>query len=490
MNFRQDSTDPSELVFGMVGPIGCNRVHVQETIVHLAKHFHYHVVPIKVSDIIRKHADVHAPDEDQYVRVSNLILAGNELRKRTSDNALLAKLAALEISRSRDATNPRTIYLIDSIKHPEEVDELRHIYGSGFFLFAIHSSQKRREQFLERVCLIRSKEKREELIKRDSGEPLEHGQSTSEAFHRADFFLHEDGNNNKTWNTLERFLDIIFASPFKTPTFHEYAMFMAHGASMRSADLSRQVGAVVTKHADILSYGANECPSPFGGTYWPTYRSTSGKINDMENGRDYTRGFDHNAKEKRLIIEKLKTDIPSEVLDVLSRNIDESGLSDITEYGRVVHAEMDAILACARRGVGCEGAILFCTTFPCHNCAKHIVAAGISKVIYIEPYPKSKAFDMHDDAIAGPEAHNAAERVVFAPFVGVGPRQFVDLFSMSLSAGAKMRRKESGSENKVAWDRGAALPRLKMYPVSHRDNEKAVEIVLDVIKKIEPITIQ
>lgn len=97
---------------------------------------------------------------------------------------------------------------------------------------------------------------------------------------------------------------------------------------------------------------------------------------------------------------------------------------------------------------------------------------------------------MHDDAIAGPEAHNAAERVVFAPFVGVGPRQFVDLFSMSLSAGAKMRRKESGSENKVAWDRGAALPRLKMYPVSHRDNEKAVEIVLDVIKKIEPITIQ
>jgi deoxycytidylate deaminase len=490
MNFRQDSTDPSELVFGMVGPIGCNRAHVQETIVNLAKHFSYRVVPIRVSEIIRRYADVYAPDEDQYVRVSNLIQAGNELRKRTSDNALLAKLAALEISRLRDATNPRTIYLIDSIKHPEEVDELRHIYGAGFFLFAIHSSQTQREQFLERVCLIKSKKKREELINRDSGEPLEHGQSTSEAFHRADFFLHEDGNNNKTWNTLERFLDIIFASPFKTPTFYEYAMFMAHGASMRSADLSRQVGAVVTKHEDILSYGANECPSPFGGTYWPTYNSTSGKIDDVKKGRDYTRGFDHNAREKRLIMERLKADIPSAVLDVLSKNIDASGLADITEYGRVVHAEMDAILACARRGVSCDEAVLFCTTFPCHNCAKHIVAAGVSKVIYIEPYPKSKAFEMHDDAIASPESQNSEERVVFAPFVGVGPRQFVDLFSMSLSAGAKMRRKESGSENKATWDRGSALPRLKMYPVSHRENESSVGNVLDVLGKIEPIRIK
>ncbi|MDN3612645.1 hypothetical protein QWZ16_23945 [Vibrio ostreicida] len=26
--------------------------------------------------------------------------------------------------------------------------------------------------------------------------------------------------------------------------------------------------------------------------------------------------------------------------------------------------------------------------FPCHNCAKHIVASGIKRVVYVEPYPK------------------------------------------------------------------------------------------------------
>jgi deoxycytidylate deaminase len=489
MNFRQDSTDPSELVFGLVGPIGCNRKLVQDTMTDLAKHFNYRVVVVRMSNIIRKHATVEAPEEDQYLRVTNLIAAGNELREKTSDNSLLAKLAAIEISDLRDVETPRTIYLIDSIKHPEEVEELRHIYGSGFYLFAINSSQARRQQFLERVCLIDSEEKRTELINRDSGESVGHGQSTSEAFHRADFFLNEEGNNNKIWNTLERFFEIIFAAPFRTPTFHEYAMFMAHGASMRSADLSRQVGAVVTRKTDILSYGANECPSPFGGTYWPTYDPVSGEIGDIADGRDYMRGVDKNAQEKRSIIDALKEGLSPESKHILGTNIARSGLNDITEYGRVVHAEMDALLGCARRGISCEESVLFCTTFPCHNCAKHIVAAGVVRVIYIEPYPKSKAYEMHDDAVASPEDEFAMERVIFAPFVGVGPRQFVDLFSMTLSSGAKMKRKKSGSAEKIEWSKKTALPRVKMYAFSHRDNEQAVRTILQVLNEIEPIIV-
>jgi deoxycytidylate deaminase len=265
-------------------------------------------------------------------------------------------------------------------------------------------------------------------------------------------------------------------------------MFTAYGASMRSADMSRQVGAVVTMNTDILSFGANETPRPFGGTYWPNYDSDKGLISDVPNGRDYTRGVDRNAQEKQLIIDAIKKDLPEQVLEMLSENIERSGINDLTEYGRVVHAEMDAILSCARRGISSNNSTLFCTTFPCHNCAKHIVAAGVKKVVYIEPYPKSKAYKMHDDSIASAD-EDSTGRVLFAPFVGVGPRQFMNLFSMSLSAGARVRRKKPGTFEKFEWTRKEALPRLKMFPVSYKDNELAVRAVEATLAAIEPVVV-
>ena len=69
----------------------------------------------------------------------------------------------------------------------------------------------------------------------------------------------------------------------------------------------------------------------------------------------------------------------------------DAAVMDLTEYGRVVHAEMHALCDAARLGKAIKGATLYCTTFPCHNCTKHILAAGIRRVVYIEPYPKSLA---------------------------------------------------------------------------------------------------
>jgi deoxycytidylate deaminase len=250
-------------------------------------------------------------------------------------------------------------------------------------------------------------------------------------------------------------------------------MFMAHAAGMRSADMSRQVGAVITTGNDIVSTGANECPQPQGGTYWPRFNEITNEINDIDGGRDYTNGIDRNAKEKQAIIDALKTDLNGDALAKLERNIESSGLTDITEYGRVVHAEMDAILACARRGIKCEGAVIFCTTYPCHNCAKHIIASGIREVVFIEPYPKSKAYDMHRDAIRAPDDF-VDNKVLFQPFVGVGPRQFINLFSLSLSTGQKVRRKQKASYEKAIWTRKDALPRVKSFSISYLEKEETV----------------
>jgi cytidine/deoxycytidylate deaminase-like protein len=81
---------------------------------------------------------------------------------------------------------------------------------------------------------------------------------------------------------------------------------------------------------------------------------------------------------------------------------------------------------------------LFCTTFPCHDCAKHIVAAGIQKVVYIELYPKSLAPELYLDSIVVDQPKSqqtlggaeAMGYVPFEPFVGIAPRQYLDLFTM------------------------------------------------------------
>lgn len=102
-------------------------------------------------------------------------------------------------------------------------------------------------------------------------------------------------------------------------------------------------------------------------------------------------------------------------------------VDSIIEFSRSIHAEMEAILAVAREGRhSLIGATLYSTTYPCHSCARHIVAAGITKVVYIEPYLKSLATALHYDAIT--EDPNDTSKVVFRQYDGVAPRNFLRLF--------------------------------------------------------------
>ena len=128
-------------------------------------------------------------------------------------------------------------------------------------------------------------------------------------------------------------------------------------------------------------------------------------------------------------------------------------LDDLTEFGRVVHGEMHALLDAARRGVSTNGATLYCTTFPCHNCAKHIVAAGIKEVRYIAPYPKSLAEDLHPESIVVEPDGPTPRRVRFVPFKGISPAIYAPLF---VKTGSK-RRKEDGTP--VVFDARAADPK-------------------------------
>ena len=50
------------------------------------------------------------------------------------------------------------------------------------------------------------------------------------------------------------------------------------------------------------------------------------------------------------------------------------------------HAEENAIVQAAHHGIAVDGGILYCTTSPCLMCAKMIINAGITGVIYEHEY--------------------------------------------------------------------------------------------------------
>ncbi len=119
----------------------------------------------------------------------------------------------------------------------------------------------------------------------------------------------------------------------------DYFMEIARVVARRSTCLHRQCGAVIVMGKQIVSTGYNGAPS----------------------------GHPH-----CLDIGCARENVPS---------------GERSELCRAAHAEQNAINFAARYGISIEGATLYTTHYPCSWCAKSIVNAGITRVIYSEDYP-------------------------------------------------------------------------------------------------------
>lgn len=471
-----------ELVIGIVAPVGVNLDDVENRLESFFNQFKYEFNFIQVSKLALPYLDIEQTASTEMERLDNGMNNGKILREKYKQGDFYALLAIREINKKRmtlGATSTalkRHVHVIRSLKHPDEIETLRNVYGDGFFLLGVSSSIKSRKYYLENLKGVVSTEI-DRLIARDDKEAGDYGQRTRDVFELADAFVTTD-DTARLSEQLSRILDLLFSSPTISPTADEYAMFMAYAASLRSSDLSRQVGAVIANiHTDIVATGANDVPRFGGGLYWPT----------EDDQRDYILKEDSNEMEKRKIIlnimKKIDRDSSKDDETLIKEGnklLKDTGILNITEYGRAVHAEMEAILSAARNGISMRGSTLYSTTYPCHNCAKHIVASGIVKVKYVEPYPKSYATKLHGDSIEA-TGEGGDNKVQFEPFVGIGPRKFVDLFSAGLSSGGNLIRKNSG--RLIEWSRNTAKLRIPMSPLSYLEAE------LMSVKKLDEIQI-
>lgn len=497
-----------ELTIAFSGPAGSG---IRTTVKHFQRHLEsagYKVVLIKLSDHIKKKfRNLQAtkrddlPDSLKSIDIDKLKGAerydllqtiGNFLREKFEAN-ILAQVAIEEILLHRlEAAQPeyekqkkegklgdnidhaefaiehfvppKTAYLIDQLKNPVEVELLRDVYGDLFYLIGNLCPEPERKQ-----NLIEEGMKDQEAAKvmaRDRRENEDHGQQLEKTLQLSDYFIRNSQRNKKELESqIDRFLDIVHRTHVITPTKDEHGMYVAHSAALRSACLSRQVGAsIVDPNGHVITTGCNDVPKFGGGLY------------TVDDGKDDLRCHNRGAKcynddyKKRLIRQKLQEILEEHRVEHAANIADEmfgsTRLKHLLEFSRSIHAEMDALISLARTGgVSAKGCTLYTTTYPCHGCAGHIIASGIRRVVYIEPYEKSLALELHGDAISSEASSDKA--VLFTHFVGVSPRRYQDFFF------ANEERKDTNG-NAVTRTDYQLKPKIHQYLDSYRRMEAKV----------------
>jgi deoxycytidylate deaminase len=290
----------------------------------------------------------------------------------------------------------------------------------------------------------------ERLIRRDEDDERKgHGQHVREVFKLADAYVPMTRGQDVDAPVL-RVFEGIFAKPFHTPALEEVAMSLAFDVSLRSAAMGRQVGAVlrpVTGGTYVL--GTNEVPKPGGGQYWtgddPDFRDFS--LDDDPNPIFISRMLQELLERmaSRGWLEGGRSKLTGDELLRLANDKGQDGKSllsgtraaSVIEFTRCLHAEQAAIVNAARQGVQTQGSTLYTTTFPCHECAKFIVGAGIVQVVYIEPYPKSMVRNLYRDLIDMRATLGGSRdddgllggKVAFSPYVGFAPKRYDVIFT-------------------------------------------------------------
>lgn len=451
-----------ELVFAIASPIGSPNDVFRAELEGALHAYGYTVEWVKLSKLLADQAHargVTVPDVPEDLRVSGLMDEGDRLCEESNSSAAVALHAVNEIRQKRidcHAANgevaesldgkavPRTAWVIDSLKRPAEVKQLRRIYGDHLIVVGIQASIVTRKGHLTALIRPHAVSKNDVevdaivngLVNRDLDETDKgkNGQSILKTFPMSDVFVDVDKD---VGHQLGRLLDLLFGNPkYPVPTDDEYGMHLAFVSSTRSPELGLKVGAAIMRGSTVVSLGANAHPTT--DTSSPPFDSSAFDIRQLV--LDTLRNLAGTALTEPAA-ERLSSDPDVYVNELLDGPLSSGRIKHLTEFQPTVHAEMAAILDAVENGKSVKDATVYVTAYPCHGCAKHLLRLRLP-VKYIEPYPKGRAQAMYGTDVAA----------TFQPFSGIAPRRYHQLFTTTEDRKSPqgVRKPWTDTEKKVA----------------------------------------
>ena len=310
------------MILGVSGP---NSAGKGEVVSYLEARSFY---PLSLSDAIRDELRRQGVEETR----ERMIETGRALRAAHGAGVLAARLAA--------GMQPDRNYVIDSIRHPAEVEALRAL-GPKFRLLWVDADPELRFErmrargrpgdpdSLERLLALEGRERGSEDVAM---------QQLDAVAKLADVELRNDGDLAGLHEQVQRVLEASLG--FVRPGWDAYFLSIAQVVASRSNCVKRHVGAVIARDRRIVSTGYNGTPR--------------GVRNCNEGGCPRCNGFAESGT-----------------------RLDECLCS---------HGEENAIIQAAYHGVSVRGGSLYTTFFPCLFCTKLIINAGLSEVVYNAAY--------------------------------------------------------------------------------------------------------
>lgn len=310
------------MIIGLTGKNGSGKGEVAKFLQE--RGFHYY----SLSDVLRE----EARKEGKPVTRDILVDLGNRLRAECGPSVLAEKVYA--------QLDPEKHYVIDSIRHPSEVQVFRR--RADFLLAQVRAPERLRFERLKQ----RGREKDPKTFEQFQGVETREAQSRTssdqqldQTLSMADVVLENAGPLNTLREKVKEVL-LEFSRNEIRPDWDQYFMGIAKVVALRSNCIKRKVAALIVKDKRIISTGYNGTPR--------------GVKNCSEGGCPRCNAIDVSGK----------------------------GLSECL----CSHAEENAIVQSAYHGVNIKDSVLYSTFSPCLICTKMIINAGIREVVYHVEY--------------------------------------------------------------------------------------------------------
>ena len=285
--------------------------------------------PLSLSDVIRDELRERGLEETR----ERMIETGNAMRVAQGAGGLAQRIAA--------RMTPDRNYVVDSIRHPEEVSVLRE-RSDHFRLLWVDASEALRMSRIRaraRSGDPKTVEALRELEGRELAGAGPEAQQLLAVRALADFRVDNEGDLEALHASIQAILERSYF--FERPGWDEYFMSIARVVASRSNCVKRKVAAVITRDRRVISTGYNGTPR--------------GVTNCNEGGCPRCNSFA--AGGTRL------------------------------EECLCSHGEENAITQAAYHGVNVRGGSMYTTFSPCLTCTKLIINAGLVEVVYNNDYP-------------------------------------------------------------------------------------------------------